>query len=460
MAECHGRPDLAESICTQYASLRMTGRVSSGSICVCRNNDQWHVRDHIHGAQTFLPDDDTKKTEKKKMMMPINTFDKIKVESVTTFFSGANRVHLLEGAHGLRIRKWKRPEQDTVAFLQSNGKIGFPAGTIMRYKLGNRGNSNHGYGISCRSVCRLNVNHSRGLPELFVIMRAYAIRHLLNLKGCRVDPFIDGAPRLNNNCITADGVIACVGNEDTFRERAIKEGLFTAKKEFKTARCVIDLAQEYGLAPSQHDPRELVSVVEATRCGCGRCEKTPHSFHRKSTEVFTTLTKNQGSLVSQALAPLKNSVELQVHDRCLNTSSMIGPQLVGPIANLSCELLRRPDVCDIDPDLVRLTGMMELSTNGLLPAQLSDLCEMIVWKKPPGLDMRQVEKIMQDVQITRRNFSQSGHFCQRTLLGSKLFTTDGRRYISDKMLSMGKMNRKHKNVKRRRRTGPIGHGLR
>ena len=64
-------------------------------------------------------------------------------------------------------------------------------------------------------------------------------------------------------------------------------------------------------------------------------------------------------LLSRCLRPLVSSHEIQVHDRCLNCSAVLGIYLLPAVCDFGCTILNHPSVGWVDVALLKNTEELE-----------------------------------------------------------------------------------------------------
>ena len=284
----------------------------------------------------------------------------------------------------------------------------------------------------------------RGFPELAVNLRAMAAWHRCKNPHSRVVLHVLPEEE-NNNSITVDSVISAVRNEHTFKEKAIKSNIFPllTKSQFRTHKCIVRYSDKHSL--SGKSPSSQPDTMNAVNCVCVTCSNAKKvtrsnrdTFHRYKVPVQLTGNSNSdddnshGNVTkyrAACLAPLYKSHEIQVHDRSFNCSAVAGNKLMPVICKLTGKLLQDKETALIDLALVRCLAQLELQSNGILPAHVMTLCEIMCWQletrnmtpqQQVHIYKTKLQPILSKLQVSRQNFSQSGGiFCHVMIRGNR-----------------------------------------
>lgn len=359
------------------------------------------------------------------MTVPINLFDKIKVVSCVCGMENLSRTSVLTGSVGVQNRSCKSVAD---AFLQEVSKCDSPIGTVARYKMSDSTNAWHAHFKGTDYLCTLNVNLPRGVYELGVLLRSMSAWHRYRNPRARFVPRIVQEEE-NNNSITVDSVISAVTNELSFKDRAVRSSSFLllSKAQFRTHKYIVNYEEERQLYG-----RAGVDLLPASACSCARCSaRAPRrrTFHKKVAKG------------AQVLRPVFRKKEIQVHDRCFNCSAVSGSKLMPVVCEMASKLLGDKETAKIDLALASCKALVERTSNGLLPAHVNNLCEILCWqrgtRKMAVQDQLRVYRqdlkpLLQKIRFTRQNFAQSGRFCQAAVRGHKLLCADDRELISHK----------------------------
>ena len=140
-------------------------------------------------------------------------------------------------------------------------------------------------------------------------------------------------------------------------------------------------------------------------------------------------------------APRIPSHEIQVHDRCLNCSAVLGIYLLPAVCDFGCTILNHPSVGSLDVALMCLTGYMERRSNGLIPIHVNTLCELACWSlQTRRMTTQQQYYVFQHVLLpafsklhfSKQNYAEATNFGQYLLRGHKYITHHDRSLVSHK----------------------------
>lgn len=338
------------------------------------------------------------KPQDHSVSVTINIIDKIKVRSL--FLSSANlsRQYCLLGSS--RMNK-KNNNKSSEMFLQEVSNSRCPVATWARYR-----NVENGLNIATLpndvSINTINVNMPKGIHDHMLLLRAIACYHKSNNLDTRIVPLIDHF-KLNNNSITVDSVLSCIGNEISFLDNCIGNRVgfkILPKIEFRTYKLIVPL-----------DPIENSST------------------YHKNTDARKSI-------------PVKG-LEMQVHPRCLNCSAISGKRLLEIIKNIMVDLLNcaylgkiKIDIC-----LVNTKALAEKLSYSLIMPCLNDFCEFLCnflgTKKMTIYDQmktftKTVAPILRKMFISRDNYAMCGPFANLTPLGNRLLLVNDSEIISHK----------------------------
>jgi hypothetical protein len=338
-----------------------------------------------------------------------------------------------------------------MSFLKEVTKCDVPHATVARYKMGDVTTALHVHGGSNDSGYTVNINLTRGIHEAGVCIAAAMANAVCSTPGARITvdrSRWDMSAKIVNSSITADSVIACVRNAD-FKEKALHSQHFplSRKVRFKTHKKIVTYTRTAFTRPEKGG---LPDVMSSLTCTCRRCagspyarRKTPGTYHRRR-KGYLTANPATGALpefVEACLLPLQEKHEVQVHDRCFNCSSVSGPLLLPAVASMACDMLAAEETVRLDMALIRLTGFVESKINSLVPAHISDLCEIMCWQLGTRFMTRInqlktaayiLEPIFDRLVCSRQNFAQADGWCQVLLRGPRLLLGADRANVSHK----------------------------
>lgn len=359
--------------------------------------------------------------------VPVNTFDKIKVAAGTVCYGNYATNQVVSCPYA--VKDMGEDGKARNIFPEEVIRSAMPAASVTRYKTV----------CTDQAVTNVNVTLSKGVHDRQIVMRTLQ-HHVYRSSGgyafCR--PLMSDVS-LCNNSVTVDAAVACVSNEMTFRSRAIRDGLFERKADFKTAAYIMKTA-----CNDDEDDYVDYAKVNVMGCTCSKCSEdarlpnsqhsirrrmTAGTFRRRDTAKRAGAVTARSDFMSAALRPLRDGFEVQVHSRSLNSSAITGHAMMPAVCKLSATLMNPNDgVAEVDEALAYLSGAMELRTNGLLPSHLADVAETMCWLAETRLmdDPRDrvayarsaYDKFLSRVRSSRRNFAQSAGFAVRAGLGN------------------------------------------
>jgi hypothetical protein len=371
--------------------------------------------------------------------VPIALFDKIKVVGSSVVTEHAAHIMSLTGMTGVVIRT--NHGKQVEVFPQEVCKTDCK-GTIARYKLNDVSNLNHAHYRAADEACSVNVNMAGGFHELAVNLRTLAAWYRSKNRHSRllVRP---SRSEENNNSITVDSIISAVGNEQTFKSKALNSSVLPllVKSDFKT--------HKYIVPHTSSSPSTAGVTCTASSCRCGKCklihDVPPNHRRRRRTRPVTRHRDDhalKNTYRAKCLEPLWKKTEIQVHNRCLNCSAVTGVQLLPVICEIGAKLLQDTATARIDLALANAFVQLELQSNGLLPGPVIAFCEMICWRAKTRMMSRakqmefyrtKLEPILRQIQFTRQNYAQSGGtFCQFYVRNEKMLAKDDQSLVSHK----------------------------
>ncbi len=315
---------------------------------------------------------------------PITLFDKIKVfpsllHGCKRLADGIGRVEVFPTKGGL-LRQ---------AFLQEALRIEYPLGTVTRKNL----DLPPIRGLH-RLTTSINVNLSGGCEELCII-EGLLKSHYKGEVGVRMH---------SNNCITVDSLMCGVVNELDFKEIAMGNKVIQQKDSFKTHKAV--------LALTNHRVMDMTLLTQAVTCPC--CPPLPLKFRKRKPTT------------EEGLRPLNENVEVQVHDRCLNSSAVRGARLLPAVADFFVTMLETPGLY-FDMAVVRGIGHLEREMGSLVPAHLHMAVQLACWKAGTRYmsaddQVKFSRKHLEPLLIggSRYNFAESGGWTQQFIRGGNL----------------------------------------
>lgn len=372
----------------------------------------------------------------------VNIFDKIKVYSCSVVFDNCNPWLI---STNLVHVQGRRKNLSSDVFLQGVTKTESPLATNARYKLCDSSTMKTVHGAVLSDVTMINTNITRGYYELLVNLYEMAAFH--ELKGTQSSVTVNAfPPRLNNNSITVDSIISCVTNELSFKKG--NELKVVPKDRFKTDKCVVKYgrSQDVVFTDSRHTFQR--DIMNAVKCCCGWCDRSNvykpvvGSFKKTVATCDGLCDKyslhEEKNAIRKALEPLFGNNEVQVHERCLNCSAVMGFKVVGLVEQMCAKIV---STAKVDLALCRITSMMEKSSNGLIPSIMNDFCALLCWKletrkmsheKQVEFSKTVLEPFMSKVELSRQNFAQSACWTQSLGRGHKLITSAPRNIVSHK----------------------------
>lgn len=371
----------------------------------------------------------TRAAAEEEVSVPINVYDKIKVKSCFLVQDNTCRTAMMTGLVGVQNRN-SRNNADV--FLQEVSKCASPLCTMARYKTVDTEQCASPFTPVTVFSSTINVNFPRGVYELGVGLAALNGWHAARGGGRVVYQFVP--PVQNNNSVTFDGIVACVGNELTFKDKAKRgDSIFKIlrKKQLKTDKKLIPFWSE----GKPTGPEDLPDVTSAGLCECHRC--TSADWVRN----FRRGAKRGGDDDDDALAPLSKRHEVQVYDRSLNCSAISGANLLPALCQLCVEILRDKTTAFVDLALARTTAAMEQQMNSLIPSHIACICELMCWsaetrkmspEKQARFSHERLEPALKKLRIGRYNFAQSGGWLQALGGGHRLNTTPATTIVSHK----------------------------
>ena len=380
---------------------------------------------------------------------PLAIIDKIKVLSCVLMMENAYKTMALTGAAGVQIRS-KKGASD--AFLQEVSKLD-SKGTIARYKQSDLSNLHHAHYNTSDELCTVNINMPRGFLELAVNLRCISAWYRSKNRRTRIVPHIVPEQE-NNNSITVDSIISAVRNEHTFKQKAVNSSIFPLleKAPFRTHKSIVRYSGQPKIYGNNSESKP--DITNAASCTCRICreneteKKHRFTYHKKKGALF--FDSNDARHRAECLAPLNQSNELQVHNRCFNCSAVSGSKLLPVICDLGGKLLRDTETALIDLALVRCTAQLELQSNGLLPSHVITFCELLCWKEKTRDMTREeqikvyktkLEPVLSQLQLSRQNYAQSGgSFCQALVRGDKLTLLEDQSLVSHKYKNQDTMD--------------------
>lgn len=391
------------------------------------------------------------------VLIPVNVFDKIKVLSSNVVYKNYTSRQIVDSSYG--VKSVKKGKTRSVFPTEVQRSV-IAHGSVTRYTTVTEG---------ANATTNLNVTVSKGVHDRLIILNDLE-RHVRRTSGgnafCRA---MSTDLSLCNNALTVDGNLPSVINEETFKKRGLKDGMFSKKPEFKALLHIVDSGTNDNLfrdrvmgcdckecvidarVPNAQHPqrRRLSRGTFRRRDGCSGggggtaaaalCGASCRRKRTTATPAGSTKNKRRSDFMYRALAPLRDKFEVQVHTRCLNCSAVTGHSFLPALCKLASTVATKAKENGwfMDHAIMYLSGAMEMRTNGLLPAHLSDVIETLCWlaktrRMPSGSERIQFAKDMIDnclsrVVVSRRNFAQSGNFCQRAGLGNRyVFRGDNR----------------------------------
>lgn len=327
----------------------------------------------------------------------INIIDKIKVRSL--FLSSANlsRQYSLFGSSGMN--KKHNNNKSSEMFLQEVSNSRCPIATWARYR-----NVENTQSIATMpndvSINTINVNMPRGIHDHMLLLRSIVCHHKSNNADTRILPLIEHF-KLNNNSITVDSVLSCVGNEISFLDNCVGNRMgfkILPKIEFRTYKLIVALD-----------------------------------------DVSSTYHKNTDARKS---IPVKG-LEMQVHPRCLNCSAISGRRLLEIMKKIMVDLMNCASVGKIKIDLclVNAKALAEKLSYSLIMPCINDFCEFLcIFLKTKHMTIHDQMKTFQDIVapilrkmcISRDNYAMCGPFANLTPTGSRLLSLNDCEIISHK----------------------------
>lgn len=389
-------PRHSESCLAEYAALSRNGAYQRAS-----------GRLYLHEDNTWS----TKRHATVKDYLDLNVYDKIKVMGVPTITNNYHTRQVMECPYGVK-KLYKNGRGVRNVFPGEVLRIDYPIGSAQRYNTISRPNT----------PINMNINLGKGIYDLRLILRAIQWNVRVETGGyATFEPFLAPAV-ISNTSVTVDAAVACIRNELTFRDRAVKRGLFGIKSEFKSGKHIFACRPPVECECSLH-------ITKRMKAG---------SFHKRAKTMGESarLTTEIESYVDRCLTPLRDTFEAQVHTRSLNCSALSSGYLLHGVLELCARLMNDPSVVQIDAALVCVSAAMERSSNGLLSAHISALCEMWCWlagtkhmSAPEQLSYAKkvMIPVLTSLVVSRRNFAQSGAFTQRSGSGCRqLFENEQR----------------------------------
>lgn len=461
--------DKAQRLC------RRTYAIASENAAFCRASAHVVYRP---GTDTLEPQAVYAAKEPDAVLVPVNVFDKIKVFTSAVVFKYCTARQIVTSSYGV------------ISVDGDKVRIVFPT-EVQRSLINHASVTRYTTATQEANVTtNLNVTVSRGVQDRHLILHdleRFIRRSTGGAASCVAMPW---ELALCNNALTVDGNLPSVINEETFKERALKDGMFSKKPEFKALLHIVDCgnndelfrdsvmgcacvecAADARVPNAQHPQRQRVSRGTFRRRDGGKgggggtaaavlCGASCRRKRTTATPAGNTKKKRRSDFMYRALAPLRDKFEVQVHSRCLNCSAVTGHAFLPALCKLASTLAKKAKAKGwfVDHAVMYLSGAMEVRTNGLLPAHMSDLIETLCWlaktrRMASGAERIRfakdmIEKCLARVTVSRRNFAQSGNFCQRAGIGNKyVFRGDNRVRL---------LKLRYDDRKKRRREGVIG----
>ena len=344
---------------------------------ICKINDRWKIS----------------KEARQKNSIPVNIIDKIKVYSC--FFSafGTSKIFLKQSAFQTQI---KTAKAIVYIFLQDVVKCGDTKATLTRYKIHEK---SHQDITRNKNLCVINVNIPRDKLDLLVTCKTLAAWYKLQEPLNHLN--LTHIKRNNNSC-TVNGFFSGVKSEDLrLKTILLQKKIILHKKSFRTFKYVT----EYPVPSSRLallfadpcDPLMTYSTCPCLQCSCLEFAKT-----EKETE--------------------KTRQEIQIHNRCLNCSSVSAVDLLPVVCDMINKFFAGREQF-LNFPLVRHISALEAQSGNLVPPHIKIFLEEIC------SDAAFASNI---IKLNRNNFACSGSFSQLNLAGDKLTVTPDSSIINNK----------------------------
>lgn len=380
----------------------------------------------------------------------INLVDKIKV--YTTQISSANLskqyvVNGLEGTQDVGSRCKKRPKGDKTSqnrlsvvrapdvFLQDGCRCAQPSGTVARYRRNDNSFTCHAHVLSDNNINKFNINMTRGIHEYIVLNRTILTNNMLRTR----DPLSVTARLVlrheneNNNSLTSDAVLNAVINGVTFKRNALLNGIRTMNDP---------TFRGFGLtSKAAFGTHKIVEPYEEDEQDVEKKDGMPlQSYHRRTPFYYI---ENDMEGVWKQVREAIHSVELQVHDYCMNSSAVPGSKLMSVICKKAGQLLHESNGKSITVSLAlnNSKALIERMAHSLSWSLLNEFCDIMCWTLKTHTVSRSEEhkkflttccSIIETMLPSRDNYAQATTFCQQLPFANKMYTEPPMRLLSHK----------------------------
>nr|DBA11703.1 TPA_asm: ORF2 [Malaco herpesvirus 1] len=352
----------------------------------------------------------------KKTCAIVNTIDKIKVMTGPyndEFMTKLSCMNSLEGVETHEPIKGYGYGKITSAFLLQKTKFGPVPSTRVTYKRADYTANPNAHTVM-EKPNNSNINGTRGSQEFVIVNRINEAHSVCN------NPYGDIFTNIvreceNNNSLTVDSGVNSTVNM-SFKAKACQK----SENSSEDGRFILIPKAEYGT--------HKTTVVSGT--------------HKREDVENCSKTKEEDSDRKIIMRSI-NSREVQVHAHCINCSALGGYQIIGAIKNITAKIMDDPIII-ASLAANNAKAMMMSVSHSLVWSHINTFIDVCAWKyrlhqypleKQMEFYVKVLIPILQNLFLSRYNYSQAGIFCHSVTKPTALYDKHDYKLVTQKFKS-------------------------